>query len=150
MTDLALLGRPEHLEAVDRAIAKVMVGELVVLSVGGVAGSGRTAVLDEYEKRLRSAGIGTHRAALFPASVTHPGGLAHTLGISLEEPPTQPTALLVSDVQWADGTSMAVLQGIMARATAGSAGSWFTYRDNGVSTTRVPAVCRRRSPVGLI
>jgi hypothetical protein len=92
MTSLALLGRLEHLDAIDRAIGKVKTGGVVVLSLVGLAGSGRTAVLDEYQRRLHAAGIGTRRSTLFPASVTDPGGLADALGISLGEPLTEPAA----------------------------------------------------------
>jgi hypothetical protein len=97
----------------------VKTGGVVVLSLVGLAGSGRTAVLDEYQGRLHAAGIGTRRSTLFPASVTDSGGLADALGISLGELLTEPTALLVSDAQWADGTSLATLQGVMAEASGG-------------------------------
>jgi len=119
MTALALLGRSQHLDALGRAIENVTAGGVAVLSLVGVAGSGRTALLDEYEKRLKTAGIETRRSALFPASVTNPGGLVEALGISFEEPPAHPTALLVSDAQWADGTSLATLQGVIAGTNGG-------------------------------
>ncbi|MGZ8786176.1 MAG: outer membrane protein assembly factor BamB family protein, partial [Acidimicrobiia bacterium] len=64
-------------------------------------------------------GIETRRSALFPASVTNPGGLAENLDVSLDDPPTHPTALLVSDAQWADGTSLATLQGVIAGPNGG-------------------------------
>ncbi len=119
MNPLALLGRAQHLDTLDRAIAEVSAGRVTLVSLEGVAGSGRTALIDECERRLAAAGIETRRAALFPASVSTPGGLAGVLGVSLEEPPARPTALLISDAQWADGTSLANLQGVMAGTNAG-------------------------------
>lgn len=119
MTQLALLGRSQHLDALECAIENVAAGGVTVLSLVGVAGSGRTALLDEYEERLKAAGIETRRSALFPASVTSSGGLVEALALSLEEPPAEPTALLVSNAQWADGTSLAILQGVLAGANGG-------------------------------
>lgn len=119
MTTLALLGRTQQLEALERAMEVVTAGGVAVLSLVGVAGSGRSALLDECEVRLRTAGIETRRSALFPASVTNPGGLAENLDVSLDDPPTHPTALLVSNAQWADGTSLATLQGVIAGPNGG-------------------------------
>ncbi len=119
MTNLALLGRSEPLQAIDRAIERVQAGRVAVISLVGVAGSGRTALLDECQERIRAAGLATRRTALFPASVTNSGGLAEALGISLEEVPSEPAAWLVSEAQWADGTSLATLQGVLAAANVG-------------------------------
>ena len=119
MTNVALLGRSEPLDAIARAINAVRAGGVVVISLVGVAGSGRTALLDEYEHRIQAAGLPTRRAALFPASATNSGALAEALGVSLEEVPMEPTALLVSDAHWADGTSLATLQGVLAGANGG-------------------------------
>ena len=63
--------------------------------------------------------IETRRSDLFPASVSASGGLTDALGISLEQPPTAPLALVVSEAQWADGTSLATLQGTLAGPNAG-------------------------------
>ncbi len=119
MISLALLGRTQHIEAVDRAIEKVNSGEVVVLSLRGSLGSGRGPLLDEYERRIRDAGLEVRRTEAFPASEVQPGGLALALDLSIEEVPTTPTAILIAEAQWADGTSLATVQGVMARATAG-------------------------------
>ena len=119
MTNLALLGRDHQLEALERVVDKVQAGGVAMISLVGLAGSGRTALLDEYEERLRTAGIETRRSGLFPASVSASGGLADALSISLEEPPTASLALLISEAQWADGTSLATLQGMLAGPNAG-------------------------------
>ena len=119
MTNLALLGRVQQLEALERVIEKVRAGGVAMISLVGLAGSGRTALLDVYQERLQTAGVETRRSALFPASVSASGGLTDALGISLEQPPTAPLALLVSEAQWADGTSLANLQGLLAGPNAG-------------------------------
>ncbi len=119
MINVALLGRSHQLEGLARAIDTVTEGGVAVLSLVGVAGSGRTALLDASEERLRAAGIETRRTALFPAGSTNAGGLASALDVSPEETPAGQLALLISDAQWADGTSLAILQGLLARATAG-------------------------------
>ena len=82
LIDLALLGRLEHLETLDRAIEEVQAGGVVVLSLIGTLGSGRGPLLDEYERRIREAGIEVRRTEAYPATEVQPGGLAAALNLS--------------------------------------------------------------------
>ncbi|GBE23039.1 MAG TPA: hypothetical protein ENH00_06855 [Actinobacteria bacterium] len=109
------LGRGKHLEALTQAEHVARGGGVALLSVLGEAGSGRTRLLDEFERHLEQDGIPVRRTAAFKATETEPGSIGEALDLGGE----LEGALLIDDAQWADATSLALLRAGMARASSG-------------------------------
>src|SRR5680860_113774 len=109
------LGRNAHLEALTQAETVAGEGGVALLSIFGEAGSGRTRLLDEFERRLTQDGVGVRRTAAFAASETDPGSIGEALGLGEEVE----GALLIDDAHWVDATSLALIRAAMARTASG-------------------------------
>jgi len=107
----ALLGRSPHIQALRDGEQLAEQGKVALISITGPPGSGRSRLLDEFERQLETDGFTVERAAAFEMSETEPGSVAASLG------PAQ--AFLVDDAQWVDATSLAMLRSRMAAADQG-------------------------------
>lgn len=103
-----LLGRLLHLDVLREAEEVAGQGKVALISITGVAGSGRTRLLDEYARVLEESGFTVDRVVAFEASEADPGSVAESFGDS--------RALLIDDAHWADATSLAMLRSRMAAA----------------------------------
>ena len=109
MMELPLLGRRAEVATTDAAITAAIAGERRLIIIRGPAGSGRKALLDGIAERAEAAGLRTTLVDAYPAAQSEIGFIAERLHLD-----GAPEAGLVHDAQWADPTSMGLLQRRMA------------------------------------
>lgn len=105
----SLEARSELLDELQQLIHRASAGTIVVVSIAGSAGSGRTALLEEIERRLQAAGIEAVRSEAFPADRSRPGAVAQQLERA-DRDARRPAAYLIDNAQWMDATSLGLLQ----------------------------------------
>jgi tetratricopeptide (TPR) repeat protein len=113
MSALPDLGRAQHLATLQASAERAVSGERVAVAVHGTPGSGKSRLLDEFERRLREVEeLEIRRSQAFPASATRPGGVADDLQLD-ELAADRATVLIVDDAQWSDPTSLTRLRTIL-------------------------------------
>lgn len=111
--------RQRELERVEQAIAAALDGERWLVVVVGDATSGRRHLLEEAAAGAVAHGAAVAAAKGHEAAVSEIGRVADDLGLT--GPDTAATVLVLDDAQWADPTSIGLLQRALATGSGGIA-----------------------------
>ncbi len=112
-----LLGRQDERASVDEAIAAALNGERRLVVIIGDASSGRSQLLEGAAADATERGATVARAQGHAAAVSEVGRVAEGLGLTEAGAPA--TVLIIDDAQWADPTSIGLLQRALATNKAG-------------------------------
>jgi len=107
-----LLGRQAEYQSVDEAITAALNGERRLVVIIGDAASGRSALLEGAATDARDRGATVATAQGHEAEVSEIGRVADGLGLS--DDGEAATVLVIDDAQWADPTSIGLLQRALA------------------------------------
>jgi outer membrane protein assembly factor BamB/tetratricopeptide (TPR) repeat protein len=111
------LGRQAEFDRIDDAIAAALNGERRLVVVVGDAASGRTRLLEDVASQAAERGASIAAAQGHQAEASEIGRIAEALGLGEGGEPA--TVLVVDDAQWADPTSIGLLQQALATTDAG-------------------------------
>lgn len=114
-----LLGRQAEVETIDEAIDAALNGERRLVVIVGDAASGRSQLLERAAANAADRGATVATAQGHEAEVSEIGRVAEGLGLS--EDGDVATVLVIDDAQWADPTSIGLLQRALATNRAGVA-----------------------------
>lgn len=103
---LPMVGRRTAMVDLTEAVATNAGGRTVLVTVSGPHGSGISRVLSEAAAMV--TGIAPTTVELHPADAHSPGLLSERLGLERHDPSAEP--LIVDGIQWADPTSLGILQ----------------------------------------
>lgn len=113
---LPLIGRREHLLALEDAARLAERGRKVVVDVEGAAGSGKSRLIEEFLSRLDPDRFDIRQTAAFKATGAAPGELIGHLAIDSEAERSLEAGTLVvavDDAQWADPASLRRLRDLI-------------------------------------
>jgi len=146
-----LVGRRAEVQALDAALGEARSG-FVAVAVAGEPGIGKTRLLAELETRAADAGFLVRAAAAAEHERNLPFGVfADALGLEVGDTPlhgavralleeqTQPLALVLDDVHWADEASLELIGWLLRRPPNASLLLAIAVRPQ-----RVPEVLERR------
>lgn len=117
VTPLPFLGRRVELEGFADALERARAGAIVLVSIRGEPGTGKSRLLEELAARAEDLDV--RSAQLYPASPRHPGELAGRLDLDGLEERADPAVLLVDDAHWADATSLNTLRSLLQSPSGG-------------------------------
>jgi DNA-binding CsgD family transcriptional regulator len=150
---MVLLEREAHLTQLEEHLRQAAAGHGRVVLVGGEAGVGKTALVDEFSQRVAKA-TAVLRMSCDELSTPSPLGSARdlgpALGLPLDHPPVDsherdrlfravlaafaaranPTVVVGEDAHWADGASLELLRFLARRISGLPVLLVVTYRDD--------------------
>jgi outer membrane protein assembly factor BamB/tetratricopeptide (TPR) repeat protein len=114
-----LLGRQAEINTIDEAIDAALNGERRLVVIVGDAASGRSQLLEAAASDAADRGATVASAQGHEAEVSEIGRVAEGLGLA--DDGDVATVLVIDDAQWADPTSIGLLQRTLATNRAGVA-----------------------------